>query len=189
MRRLGIVITALAIAGGIMLPASAQTQTCAVDDTSTQEVLPGVTLTWDSSFRCTNAPDQGTYEIEVTVANAAGSSEAVKIEDLRLKHTTPKPRGQAPDATAEASGLPMTVAPGDGGTFTVSGDYELVSTDEGDKANLHLKALGSGASSGDRFKLGIKRSPQRMRVMIGRTGPCDSRRIRSPNHLAPTVVE
>jgi hypothetical protein len=49
----------------------------------------------------------------------------------------------------------MTVAPGDSESFTVSGDYELVSTDEADKANLQLKALGSGASSADRFKLGI----------------------------------
>ncbi len=156
MRKLGItIVAALTIAGGLVLPASAQTQTCAVDDTSKKEVLPGVTLTWDSSFRCTNAPDEGTYEIEVTVRNAAGSSEAVVIKKLKLKHTTPKPRGQAPDATAEASGLPITVAPGDSDSFTVSGNYELVSTDEGDKANLHLKAIGSGVDSGERFKLGI----------------------------------
>jgi archaellin len=96
MRRLAIMVAAVGMAAALMPPASAQMQTCAVDDASTKEVLSGVTLTWDSSFRCTNAPDQGTYEIEVTVANAAGSSEAVKIKDLKLKDTTPKPRGRAP---------------------------------------------------------------------------------------------
>ena len=51
-----------------------------------------------------------------------------------------------------AAGLPVTVAPGETESFTVSGTYELVQTDEGDKANLHLVATGS---AGGRFTLGI----------------------------------
>ncbi|MGH7510413.1 MAG: hypothetical protein ACREMZ_13210 [Gemmatimonadales bacterium] len=130
-------------------------QQCQVVDRSTEEVIPGVTLTWTSSFLCANAPDEGTYQIEVTVENAAGSEEAVEIDDLAIRGTTPRPRGQGPDATASASGLPLTVAPRQSGSFTVSGTYELVETDEGKKANIHLSALGEGVSSGLEFELGI----------------------------------
>lgn len=135
-------------------PAAAQ-ETCGVDDTSTEAVLPGVILTWDSSFRCTDAPDEGTYQITVAIANAAESAEAVTIADLVLSHTTPRPRGQAPAATAEPQGLPITVEPGTTDSFTVSGTYELVETDEGKKGNVHLLALGQGADSGEGFELGI----------------------------------
>lgn len=159
MWRLGVILVAVlvtaATAGALVLPAPARTRTCAVDDTSRKEVLPGVTLRWDSSFRCTDVPRVGTYRIDVTVRGAAGSSETVVIRGLELVHTTPRPQGQAPEATAEASGLPMVVAPGHRESFTVSGEYELVTTDEGDKANLHLKAIGFGRRSGERFELGI----------------------------------
>jgi hypothetical protein len=154
MRRLLLpVLLVVGMALGIQ-PAAGQ-ENCSVDDTSTQEVLPGVILTWDSSFRCEDAPDEGTYQITVQVANDAGSSEAVRIDDLILSHTTPRPRGQAPDATAEPEGLPITVDPGETESFTVSGSYELVETDEGKKANLHLLALGEGVDSGEEFELGI----------------------------------
>jgi hypothetical protein len=117
-------------------------------------VLPGVPLTGDSSFHCKNAPDSGSYKIKLRVKNADGSAQAVTIDELRLKKTTPRPRRQAPDATANATGLPITVAPGGSDSFRVRGSYELVETDEGKKANLHLKALGKGVESGT-FKLGI----------------------------------
>ncbi|MGH2451903.1 MAG: hypothetical protein ACRDGE_11685, partial [Candidatus Limnocylindria bacterium] len=146
----GVVASALAAGSGL-----AQTASCELVDQSTEEVLPGVTLTWDSSFLCADAPDSGTYEIEVTVSNAARSAEAVEINDLRLSHTTPRPRGQGPEATAQVEGLPTVVGPGESESFRVSGTYELVSTDEGDKANLHLRGLGRGVESGDSFELGI----------------------------------
>jgi hypothetical protein len=153
MRRLLPALLVLGIALGVQ-QAAAQ-EVCPVDDTSTQEVLPGVILTWESSFRCDDAPDEGTYEITVQVSNDAGSSEAVRIDDLILSHTTPRPRGQTPRATAEPQGLPITVEPGETESFTVSGTYELVETDEGEKANLHLLALGEGTDSGQEFELGI----------------------------------
>jgi hypothetical protein len=112
------------------------------------------TLTWDSSFRCENAPQSGNYAITVEVTNAADSNQAVTIDALQLSHTTPRPRGRAPSGSAAASSLPITVNPGETASFSVSGSYTLVATDEGDKANLHLHALGSSAS-GQPFQLGI----------------------------------
>lgn len=145
--------TAMALAVSAPISAEAGTETCAVDDTSTKEVVSGVTLTWDSSFRCSNAPDEGRYAITVEVANDDDSDHSVVIDRLRLAKTTPRPRGAKPDATATANGLPLRIAPGDSETFDVGGRYELVSTDEGDKANLHLRA--GGAADGERFRLGI----------------------------------
>ena len=98
---------------------------------------------------------QNRSTITVTVANSAESAEAVSIDDLVLAHTTPRPRGQAPDASGEATGLPLALAPGQTASFTASGTYELVQTDEGKKANLHFRASGHGASSGEPFELGI----------------------------------
>lgn len=135
-------------------PATAQ-QMCQVSDESTEQVLPGVTLTYTSSFLCADAPDEGSYTFTVTVANAAESTEAVTISDLTLQQTTPRPRGQGPDASGTAAGLPISVAPGETESFTVSGNYELVATDEGNKANLHFQASGQGTQSGSPFDLGI----------------------------------
>jgi hypothetical protein len=158
MRKLGMlsVLLPAVVASALVTGSSlAATANCELVDRSTEDVLPGVTLTWGSSFLCANAPDSGTYEIEVTVSNATGSTEAVEITDLRLSHTTPRPGGRGPEATAEAQGLPIVVGPGESESFRVSGSYELVSTDEGDKANVHLRALGRGVESGDSFELGI----------------------------------
>jgi hypothetical protein len=91
----------------------------------------------------------------VRVTNAATSDEAVRIDGLRLSHTTPRPRGQAPSADATASGLPLVLAPGESDSFQVSGSYQLVQTDEGAKTNLHLRASGRGLESGLPFQLGI----------------------------------
>jgi hypothetical protein len=92
--------------------------------------------------------------ITVRVANAAKNVEAVRIDALELRHTSPRPRGQATTATAGAQGLPITVAPGEGGEFA-EGAYELVQTDEDMKANLPLRAYGVGLNSGLPFQLGI----------------------------------
>ncbi|MER3486780.1 MAG: hypothetical protein C4345_13210, partial [Chloroflexota bacterium] len=79
------------------------TQVCSPIEQSTEEVLPGVVLTWDSAFLCADAPDEGSYELTVMVANSADSTEAVSIDNLDLSHTTPRSRGQAPDASGEAT--------------------------------------------------------------------------------------
>lgn len=128
-------------------------QTCSVTDRSTEQVIPGVMLTWTSSFFCGNAPNQGSYRIDVQVANESGSAEAVRVEQLRLSHTTPRPQNTR--ATAQASGLPVIIPPGGNASFAVNGNYTLVSTDEGNKLNIHLQALGKGASSSRSFQLGI----------------------------------
>ncbi len=139
----------------VMTTSAEDTLPCEPIEQSTEEVLLGVVLTWDSAFLCADAPDEGSYEFTVTVANSAESAQAVSIDALALTHTTPRPRGQAPDASGEATGLPLTMAPGETAGFTVSGTYELVATDEGKKANLHFRASGHGVSSGEPFQVGI----------------------------------
>jgi len=122
-------------------------------DESAEAVAGGVNLTWASAFRCVDAPDQGRYKFTVAVSNSAASGASAIVSSLNLTHTTPRPRGQAPDATFQVSGLPLTVAPGASGTFTVVGTYALVSTDEGNKANLHFCA--SGQAQDEAFYLGL----------------------------------
>lgn len=124
-------------------------------DESAEEVLDRVWVAWDSSFLCANAADVGSYEFTVRVRNATRSTQAVRVEELVLTHTSPRPRGTAPRATATAAGLPLVVEPGASGSFTVNGTYELVSTDEGKKANLHLQVRGRGVGSGELFALGV----------------------------------
>ncbi len=156
MFRLGLaILNAIALVGVSAASAFAQPQVCEPVDQSAEMILPDVTLTWDSSHRCGNAPETETYEITVTITNDSGSIQAVQIDDLQLTHTTPRPQGQSPDATAESSGLPLVIAPGQSGTFSVSGSYKLVKTDEGEKANLHLRAVGQGVDSAEPFGLGI----------------------------------
>lgn len=159
MRRVTIfaasLVLALAAALVIAPPGLPEEQTCERGDESTEAVLPGVVLTWDSSFLSADGPDSGSYTLTVSVTNSGGSSEGVSIDDLELTHTTPRPRGQGPEATASASGLPVTVSPGETESFGVSGTYELVETDEGKKANLHFQASGEGSESAESFALGI----------------------------------
>jgi len=137
--------------------ASDDTDTCeaiAVGTSIEEDIIAGVDLTWTSSFLCENAPDEGRYRITVDIAHD-GEGEAVEIWDLQLSHTTPRPRGQSPDASAEAVELPLEIGPGGSDSFVVTGDYSLVVTDEGKKANLHLRALGRGVDSDEPFVLGI----------------------------------
>jgi len=121
-------------------------------ETNQETIAPNVTLSWTSAFRCENAPDTGSYEFTVAVTNTANSALTV-IEALTLTHTTPRPNGQGPIAEGAATGLPINVAPGESQTFTVSGDYALVNTEEGQKANLHF--CMSGAADGKSFYLGL----------------------------------
>lgn len=148
------------VAGAVLLlfsanPVFAQPEVCDVTDQSTEQVISGVTVRWDSSFHCRDAPDTGDYQILVVVFNASESTEAGTIESLELSHTTPRPAGDGPAATADLADLPITLRPGESGDFTVIGEYELIETDEGDKANLHLRAGGVGSTSGEPFQLGI----------------------------------
>lgn len=143
-----LVLTATAIQ-----PVSAQ-EMCVVGGQASTQALPGVTLTWDSSFFCWGIPQTGTYAITVTVHNDSASTQTIAIDTLRLSHTTPRPGGGAPAATAVASGLPVTLAPGASGSFAVSGSYQLVKTAEGHKANLHLRVVGHAVSSTPTFQLG-----------------------------------
>jgi hypothetical protein len=144
----------LAVLLGVAAPVHAHEHVRQVDE-STGEVLPGMTLTWGSSFLRADAGAEGGYDFTVDVANHAGSAATVTIEGLTLVMTTPTPRGQAPDATGEAAGLPITVSPGETASFGVSGTYELVETDEGGKANLHFRARGHGQAGDEPFELGI----------------------------------
>lgn len=155
LNKIGKFLLALAVLGLLTTPAFAQPQECGMLNQKTKEVAPGVFLTWDSSFRCLDAPDSGEYLITVNVTNSETSLESVTIHELFLSHTTPRPRRQAPQATAEATGLPLTIAPGETLSFTVSGTYEMVRTGEGMKANLHLRAKGITAETADPFRLGI----------------------------------
>jgi hypothetical protein len=138
-----------------VMPASAQTQECQPVDQSTETVIPGVTLGYSSSFQCEDAPETGDYRITLSITNEAGSEESVQIDGLLLRHTTPGPRFRAPEATAQAAGLPLSIAPGESAEIIVSGSYALVRTGANQKANLHLRVRGAGADSGERFSSGI----------------------------------
>jgi hypothetical protein len=161
MRRIWLAGLAIPAAGLVMLavlaaPTQAQAQRCENVDASTETVVSGVTVTYDSSFLCADAARQGEYAVTVAVANHAGIDEAVTVERVELSHTTPRPRGgDGPNASATAEGLPVTVAAGETARFDVRGTYELVTTDEGDKATLHLRALGVGDRSDEGFVLGV----------------------------------
>lgn len=148
-------MTALSMLVGLTTGTAVADRTCVVVDTETEDALPGVTLTWESSFLCANATDADTYRFTVRVNNVRGSSESVTIESLELTHTTPRPGGNDPSATGRASGLSLSLASGESATFTTSGTYELVETDEGKKANLHFQAHGVGDTSGVSFSLGL----------------------------------
>jgi len=84
------------------------------------------------------------------------------MQRLELTHATPRPGRQTPSASARADDLPVVIGSGQTRSFSISGTYELVETDEGDKANLHLRATGAGAVSSEPFEVGINvhlRSP------------------------------
>lgn len=144
-----IVVAAIATGAG-----ATTTEDCVVGQT-TETVLENVTLTWDSAFECPGAESGDSLTLTVNVWSDPESAEAVELTSLVLSHTTPRPRGVGPVATASTDGLPLTIEPGGSASFEVTGTYELVTTDEGEKANLHLRALGTGKTSGEPFELGV----------------------------------
>jgi hypothetical protein len=127
-----------------VVPASAQsaTPTCEAIGASTGEVADGVILSYDSSFACTDAAASGTWSISVLVANTAESTTGIELTELTLSHTSPRPGGAGPDASLDSDTLPLALAVDADGTFDAEGAYELVTTDDGDKATLHLRVAG-----------------------------------------------
>ena len=132
---------------------TARADACAAEE-STEEVAPGVVLTWTSSLHCQDMAESGSYQVTVTVRNEPGSRQSVTLSSLSLSHVTPRPGGRAPQAAASSGGLAVSLAPGESGSFTIDGTYSLAATDEGSKANLHLRAQGT-AADGTPFRLGI----------------------------------
>lgn len=127
---------------------------CDAADQTSGQVAEDVTITYDSLFVCTDAAASGTWSITVEIANDADSTADVTIDGASLSHTSPRPGGEGPEATAETEDLPLTVEPGVAGTIGIGGDYELVSTDDGDeKAILHLRLSGTAGDA--LFMLGV----------------------------------
>lgn len=156
-RNLKVAVMILLVAGILSLAATAalaQAQVCQPPDAPTpEEVVPGVTLSWNGAFHCLNAPEEGEYEFTVEVSNDGASASAVTIEAINLTDTTPKPRGSSPDATFQVSNLPLTIPPGESGSFTVSGTYKLAHAGAARLANLHFMANGQADSVP--FNMGI----------------------------------
>lgn len=153
--RCGVMLALVLLGVTSASAARAQDVRCEAIGTSTKDVLGGATLTWQSSFRCTSAGRSGTYAVTVRVSSAPGSARAVRLVRAILSHATPRPRGQVPRATAAASGIPVALSAGGSVRIELSGRYTLVSTDEGEKANLHLRLLGVAAGSDAPFRLGV----------------------------------
>ena len=131
-------------------------QVCLSEESSTEEVLPGMTLTWASAVRCSAAPDQGSYQFDLLVeAGAANTGQAV-VQSITLTHTTPRIDDQPPPATIElVTGLPLTIAANESQTFGVTGAYQLAEAGLAKLANLHFCAAGYQQSSGEPFYLGL----------------------------------
>lgn len=128
---------------------------CDPTDHTSVTVARGTTVMYDSAFHCRGAARTGAYEVAVTVVNAVDSSGTVRIDGIELGHATPRPRAQAPNASAAASNVPVTVRPGADARLVVTGDYALVDTDEGAKANLHLRLSAHTVNSGASAVLGV----------------------------------
>jgi hypothetical protein len=137
-------------------PPPGDEEVCLSEEQSTEEVLPGVTLTWDSALRCLNAAPQGQYAFTVTLSADSANTTSVIIDDVALTHTTPRPLGVAPTADIDATtGLSLTLAAGGEGAFSVTGSYEMVTTGATQKANLHFCAVGHEETSGELFYMGL----------------------------------
>jgi hypothetical protein len=62
---------------------------CSLTETSTEEVLPGIVVSWSSSYHCAEADTFDTFELTVTVTNDVTSTEAVALSEIQLIRTTP----------------------------------------------------------------------------------------------------
>ncbi|HKX75046.1 MAG TPA: hypothetical protein VJR05_06625 [Acidimicrobiia bacterium] len=150
MKKATIVAAVGLVVGLLAIPGTAQPVTCPVVDTSVEEVVEGVTLEWTSSFLCSDVPtdpSSGEFHIEGSVANL--SEATVNLSGLGLAFTTPP--GSSGSVTSDD--FAATIGPGSTHTFTATGTYQMVETDEGLKVNLHLR--GAGDVDGEPFALGI----------------------------------
>jgi hypothetical protein len=131
-------------------------QACVSEEQTTEEVFPGVTLTWDSGLRCNDAPDTGTYEFSVMVEADSANTALAVLDGISLTHTTPRPLGVAPEASLDTVvGLPADLAASGVMTFTVSGAYELAMPGAARLANLHFCAQGHDDATGEPFYMGL----------------------------------
>jgi|FLYL01.1.fsa_nt_gi hypothetical protein len=148
-------LVALAAAVWIALPATAQ-EVCTADPGSVEtETLDesGVTVSWHGSHWCLGAPGSGTYQATLEIGFEGAAT--LQVDGVSLRHTTPRPGGSGPEATVEVVDVSQD---GDTVTVTVTGSYELVDTDEGPKANIHLTATGAATGTNgedDPFRLGF----------------------------------
>ena len=154
MRTLVAVLATLGLALAISaVPAAAVT--CAATGSATEDVAQGLTLTFDGDFACADAADSGEWSITVNVTN--DSDTELTISAVTLSHITPSLQADAASAaaaTADATGLPLTLAAGAAGSFDVSGDYTLAQVGAGGLLNVHLRATGTTGEEGP-FTLGI----------------------------------
>lgn len=143
-RSLLSVVLALSVLAGISGATVADHDVaCEPGEMNSEQVSSGVTLTWVGAYYCLDAHDAGSYNLTVEFTNEADSTESVTIDNLTLFNTSPRPFNQGPEANGSSGDLPITVAPGETGNFNVHGDYELIETDEGKKANLNFRVGGS----------------------------------------------
>jgi hypothetical protein len=159
---LALLLTIALALGGVRAGMAQDETVCVAEEQSQIVIAETLTLTWDSAFACADVPETGTYSIEVTVSLSSGGENeesaetTVVVESLALFMVTPQPGGISPDATAEASGLPLTLIPGESGSFGVMGSYELVQTDEGSKVNLHILASGTAGTGAEPPENGVE---------------------------------
>jgi hypothetical protein len=146
MRTLVAILATLGLVAAISaIPASAQSCAAAAS-TATELSTDDVALASNGSFICTDAADSGEWSITVDVTNQSGSE--VTITGLALSHVTPALQADAAGAaaaTADASGLPLTLAAGATGSFGVSGEYTLAQVGGAGLLNVHLRASGTTA--------------------------------------------
>ncbi|HSK92762.1 MAG TPA: hypothetical protein VLA76_01740 [Candidatus Angelobacter sp.] len=144
---IAIVATLGLLAGMAAIPVTADShQVCTPQGQSAGSVADGVTISYDSLFVCADAAASGLWSITVEVENDEASTGSLTLDSAELTHTSPSPLGTSPSATAATGDLPVTIDPGESASIVVEGEYELVSTDDGDaKAILHLRLSGTAA--------------------------------------------
>lgn len=155
-RQIRTVVAGLAALGlvGALAAVPALAQSCTAEEPITEDVTDGVTLKYDADFVCTDAADAGDWTITVSVSNDSDAD--VTVDDITLSHATP-PFGEEEDNSVDVTTLPLVLAPGEDGTFDVSGVYTLAGMGEDGLVNLHLRAGGTatGADESAPFILGI----------------------------------
>ncbi len=174
-----LLLLILTFAGAVvMMSTYSRDHFCKPDDRSKARVIPGAHLEWDSSFRGDVAGERSRFELTVSVKATASNKEAVRIDKMQLKHTTPRPRGEGPDAETSTSDLPLELKPGSDRSIIVKGRSSLKNTGRYRKANLHLRATGYGVESYHPFTLGIN-------IHLRDTKPSRGKTKKKPGKIPP----